>query len=163
MVYLGINLVAGGRRVLVLCPMLRMLSLLMLVGLLGLDAGCSTSSDHRLTGAVRYFNIRTDVAPRHLIVQIGDEIRWQNLNAHAVRLRMLAETNPDLIACDKGFSQFGILQDSVTIAPLQSVSLCFSKPTTVRFNVWLEADNPQGAITPTGSIRIEPSRSKRSS
>jgi hypothetical protein len=70
---------------------------------------------------------------------------------------------PELIACDKGFSALGMLQDTVTIAPMQYVSLCFSKPTTVRFNVWLEADNPQGAMTPTGSIRIEPSASKRSS
>ena len=137
--------------------------LLILLGLLVIDTGCSTSSGPRLTGAIRYFNIRAEVAPRHLIVQVGDEIRWQNLNAHAVQLRMLEETNPELIACDKGFSKFGVLQDSVIIAPQQSVSLCFSKPTTIRFNVWLEADNPQGAMTPTGSVRIEPSASKRSS
>ena len=143
--------------------MLRTLSLIILLGLLVVEAGCSTPSGPRLTGAVRYFNIRSEVAPRHLIVQVGDEIRWQNLNSQAVRLRMLEETNPELISCHKGFSQFGVLQDSVTIAPMQSVSLCFSKPTTVRFNVWLEADNPQGAMTPTGSIRIEPSASKRSS
>ncbi len=143
--------------------MRRTLSLLILLGLLVAESGCSTPSGPRLTGAVRYFNIRAEVAPRHLIVQVGDEIRWQNLNSHAVRLRMLEETNPELIACDKGFSALGMLQDTVTIAPMQYVSLCFSKPTTVRFNVWLEADNPQGAMTPTGSIRIEPSASKRSS
>ncbi|HPV82960.1 MAG TPA: hypothetical protein PK866_07525, partial [Nitrospira sp.] len=84
--------------------MRRTLSLLILLGLLVAESGCSTPSGPRLTGAVRYFNIRAEVAPRHLIVQVGDEIRWQNLNSHAVRLRMLEETNPELIACDKGFS-----------------------------------------------------------
>lgn len=125
--------------------------------------GCSTPSTTRLTGAVRYFNIRAEIAPRHLIAQIGDEIRWQNLNPHPVRLRMLEQSDPTLIACDKGFKEFGVVQDTVTIAPLQSVSLCFSKPATIRFNVWLDADDPQGAMTPTGTIRVEPSATRRNS
>ena len=139
------------------------LSVFLVLTTVGFTTGCSTPSTTRLTGAVRYFNIRTDVAPRQLIVQIGDEIRWQNLNPHPVRLRMLEESDPTVIACDKGFKQFGVVQDTVTIAPMQSVSLCFSKPGTIRFNIWLDADNPQGAMTPTGSIRIEPSASKRNS
>ncbi|MBA3752841.1 MAG: hypothetical protein H0X01_01560 [Nitrospira sp.] len=145
--------------------MIRLLPLLFLILLhVGLEAGCSSKPDPRLTGAVRYFNIRTDVAPRHLIVRIGDEVRWQNLNQHPVRLRMLEDNGPELIACDKGFSRLGILQDTVTIAPLQYVSLCFSKAATLRFNVWLDADDPQGTMTPTGSIRVEPAASsKRSS
>ena len=89
----------------------------------------------KLTGTVRYFNIRTDIAPRQLIVQIGDEIRWQNLNSEPVRLRLLEEGNPTRLECGKGFSQFGVAQDTVTIAPLQYASLCFGKPGTVRFNV----------------------------
>ncbi|MCE3221948.1 MAG: exported protein of unknown function [Nitrospira sp.] len=122
---------------------------------LGFDAGCSSKPDPRLTGSIRYFNIRTDVAPRQLIVQVGDEVRWQNLNQHPVRLRMLEEQGPDLFVCDKGFSQLGVVQDTVTIAPLQYVSLCFSKAATLRFNVWLDANDPQGAMTPTGTIRVE--------
>lgn len=119
-------------------------------------SSCGTTPSTKLTGAIRYFNIRTDIAPRQLIAQIGDEIRWQNLNPEPVRLRLLEEGKPTLIECGKGFSQFGVVQDTVTIAPLQYASLCFGKPGTVRFNVWLDADNPQGAMTPTGSIRIEP-------
>jgi hypothetical protein len=127
----------------------------------GLEVGCSSTPGASLTGTIRYFNIRTEVAPRHMIVQIGDEIRWQNLNQHPVRLRMLGDMGLDLVACGKGFSQLGVLQDTVTIAPMQYVSLCFSKPTTMRFNVWLDVNNPQGAMTPTGSIRVEPSDSSR--
>jgi len=143
--------------------MVRAVLFLLILLMAGLDAGCSSTPGTSLTGTIRYFNIRTEVAPRHLIVQIGDEIRWQNLNQHPVRLRMLEAMGLDLFACDKGFSQLGVLQDTVTIAPMQYVSLCFSKPATMRFNVWLDADNPQGAMTPTGSIRVEPSNSKRSS
>ncbi len=139
------------------------LALLFMLLAVGFSTACSTTSTTRLTGAVRYFNIRAEIAPRHLIAQIGDEIRWQNLNPHPVRLRMLEESDPTLIACDKGFKQFGVVQDTVTIAPLQSVSLCFSKPGTIRFNIWLDADNPQGAMTPTGTIRVEPSPSRRNS
>ncbi|MBS0168938.1 MAG: hypothetical protein JSR62_01180 [Nitrospira sp.] len=119
-------------------------------------SSCGTTPSSKLTGAVRYFNIRADIAPRQLIAQIGDEIRWQNLNPEPVRLRLLGEGNLVPIECGKGFSQFGVVQDTVTIAPLQYASLCFGKAGTVRFNVWLDADNPQGAMTPTGSIRIEP-------
>lgn len=130
----------------------------------GIVAGCASKSGPPLTGVIQYFNIRTEVAPRHLTVQVGDEVRWQNLNQHAVRLRMLEDHGADFFACDKGFSQLGIVQDTVTIAPLQYVSLCFSKAATLRFNVWLDADDPQGAMTPTSTIRIErPSASKRSS
>ena len=139
------------------------LACLLILLTVGASIGCSTPSASRLTGAVRYFNIRSEIAPRHLIAQIGDEIRWQNLNPHPVTLRMLENSDPALLACDKGFTQFGVMQDTVTIAPLQSVSLCFLKPGTIRFNVWLDADNPQGAMTPTGTIRIEPSSSRRNS
>ncbi len=144
--------------------MVRNILILFVLFAVGSDAGCNSTPGTRLTGTIRYFNIRTEVVPRHLIVQIGDEIRWQNLNQHPVLLRMLEDMSLNQAACDKGFSQLGVLQDTVTIAPMQYVSLCFSKPATVRFNIWLDADNPQGAMTPTGSIRIEPSdSSKRSS
>lgn len=135
--------------------------LLVLLLALGFDSGCASKPDPRLTGSIRYFNIRTDVAPRHLIVQVGDEVRWQNLNQHAVRLRMLEDHGADFFACNKGFSQLGVVQDTVTIAPLQYVSLCFSKAATLRFNVWLDANDPQGAMTPTSTIRIEKSTSSK--
>jgi len=144
--------------------MFRPLLLLFVLLVLGFDIGCAFKPGSRLTGSIRYFNIRTDVAPRHLIVQVGDEVRWQNLNQQAVRLRMLEDPAPDLFACNKGFSQLGVVQDTVTIAPLQYVSLCFSRAATLRFNVWLDADDPQGAMTPTSTIRIEKSSgSKRTS
>lgn len=133
-----------------------MIVLCLLLLATSLTSGCGTTPSTKLTGAVRYVNIRTDIAPRQLIVQIGDEIRWQNLNAEPVRLRLLEEGTPALLECGKGFSRFGVVQDTVTIAPQQYASLCFAKPGIVRFNVWLDADNPQGTMTPTGSIRIEP-------
>jgi hypothetical protein len=141
--------------------MLRPLLFVLALLAFGFDNGCAFKPDPRLTGSIRYFHIRTDVAPRTLIVQIGDEVRWQNLNQHAVRLRLLEEHGPDLFVCDKGFSQLGVVQDTVTIAPLQYVSLCFSRAATLRFNVWLDADNPQGAMTPTSTVRIERSAGSR--
>ena len=164
MQYLGSILVVAGGANFVGSRMIRRLLFAVLLLTIGIDTGCASKPDPRLTGAIRYFNIRTEVAPRHLTVQVGDEVRWQNLNQHAVRLRMLEDHGDDFFACDKGFSQLGVVQDTVTIAPLQYVSLCFSKAATLRFNVWLDANDPQGAMTPTSTIRIErPSASKRSS
>ncbi|GMV49690.1 hypothetical protein FBQ96_13310 [Nitrospirales bacterium NOB] len=138
--------------------MLQRLSFSCLFLAIALGAGCAGASKTPLTGAVRYVNIRNEITPRQLIVQVGDEVRWQNLNQHPVRLRLLEDRAIEVIACDKGFSRLGMLDDTVTIPPLQHVSLCFSQPTTVRFNVWLDADDPHGAMTPTGSIRIDPPR-----
>lgn len=159
--YLVTILVENNRCVFVRLPMRFALSLALVLLTLCFSTGCGTSSNSRPTGSIRYFNIRTDIAPRQLIVQIGDEIRWQNLNPEPVRLRLLEDGTPAFIECGKGFSKFGVVQDTVTIAPLQYASLCFARPGTIRFNVWLDADNPQGAITPTGSIRVEPSASSK--
>lgn len=149
-------LVAARRAVSVKSRMRYIMYLCLLVLSTSATSGCGTPSSTKLTGAVRYVNIRVDIAPRQLIAQIGDEIRWQNLNPEPVRLRLLEEGTPALLECGQGFSRFGVVQDTVTIAPQQYASLCFAKPGTIRFNVWLDADNPQGTMTPTGSIRIEP-------
>jgi hypothetical protein len=35
------------------------------------------------------------------------------------------------------------------------VSLCFSKPSTLRFNVWMDWENSQSNISPTLTVHVE--------
>ena len=122
--------------------------------LLGLQ-GCLLQQTAGTAGAVRYVEIRDQVTPLTLYAKIGDEIRWQNLSSDAVRVGFLDNKWHDLVACEKGFTRFGGMDDFVTIQPQEYVSLCFSKAATVRYNVWMDARNLKGPMSPTAAIRID--------
>ena len=117
-------------------------------------SGCGTAAVSNPT-TVHDVNISQDVTPRLLTVQPGDEIRWHNLLPSPVKVGILDNKWQDNILCQKGFMWFGQMNDLVTIAPNEYVSLCFSKPGTVRYNVWLDPNNLTGSMTPTSTIRID--------
>lgn len=124
---------------------------ILLSGILSCTAGPHAGG----SGAVRYIQIRHDVTPSTLYAQVGDEIRWHNLSQDPVRVGILDNKWRDHVACEKGFTRFGTMKDVVTIQPQEYVSLCFSKAATVRYNVWLHAQNLKGAMSPTAAIRID--------
>ena len=117
-------------------------------------SGCSTPPVPPST-TVHEVRIKEDVTPRSLNVQRGDEIRWHNLLSGPVQVGILDNTWQDKVTCQKGFQWFGLMNDLVTIAPQDYVSLCFSKPGTVRYNVWLDPKNLTGSMTPTSTIHID--------
>ncbi len=118
--------------------------------------GCAPLPKPPEEATVRYIQIREDALPRDLYASVGDEVRWQNLTSTPVRLGLLGTQVLDRATCQQGFSRFGSLDDFVTIQPRGYVSLCFSLPGIVRYNVWLDADNPRGPMTPTGRIHLSP-------
>jgi hypothetical protein len=124
---------------------------ILLLGMLSCTAGPQAGG----SGAVRYIQIRHDVTPPTLYARVGDEIRWHNLSPDPVRVGILDNKWRDHVACEKGFTRFGMMEDLVTIQPQEYVSLCFSKAATVRYNVWLHAQNLKGSMSPTASIRID--------
>ncbi|MBU6435384.1 MAG: hypothetical protein KJS98_18910, partial [Nitrospirae bacterium] len=93
------------------------------------------------SNTIRYVEILKTVQPAVLYAQVGDEIRWQNLNDEVVHMRFLDTPNWEMVICEKGFRWMGLRQDSATIKPKEFVSLCFSKPNTIRFNVWMDWEN----------------------
>ena len=110
----------------------------------GFVSGCTTTPNSKLTGTVRYFNIRTDIAPRQLIVQIGDEIRWQNLEFRTspVTAARRRQSNTSRvregilpIRCGAGHG------DDRAAAIRQS---CFGKPGTVRLQRVAGRREPSG-------------------
>ena len=119
--------------------------------------GCEhTPLNH--TGAVRSFQIQDTVQPTVLYAQVGDEIRWQNLSDKVVHLRFLETPNWEAVTCETGFRWMGLREDSATIKPKEYVSLCFSKPTTIRFNVWMDWENSPSKISSTLTVHVESPR-----
>lgn len=117
--------------------------------------GCSLKERVQRTGTVRYVKILDEVKPTTLYVRVGDEIRWLNLQSSPVRVGILNGGWHGDVTCEKGFKRFGTMEDLVVIAPQEYVSLCFAKPATVHYNVWLDAQNFKGSMSPTATIRID--------
>src|SRR4051794_32540657 len=86
-------------------------------------SGCGTAAVSN--SKVHDVNISQDVSPRLLNVQRGDEIRWHNLLTSPVKVGILDNKWQDNILCQKGFMWLGQMNDLVTIAPNEYVSLCF--------------------------------------
>lgn len=105
---------------------------------------------------VRSIEISDVVTPHTLYAKPGEEIRWQNLRANPVRVGFLTMRLLDELACEKGMATFwGGASDLVTIPPGGSMSLCFVRAGTVQYNVWFDAENPKGAISPTAAVYVE--------
>jgi plastocyanin len=79
--------------------------------------GCSVKENVQSTGTVPYVQILDEVKPPTLYARVGDEIRWVNLQSSTVRVGFLNGGWHGHVACEKGFTRFGTLQDLVEIAP----------------------------------------------
>jgi len=128
-------------------------SLMVVLICLALIPGCASQS---ATQPVRTHDIqiREHVSPQDLYVSIGDEVRWQNLRLDPVKVGLLSHHDLNLVLCEKGFKRFGMVDDTTTIPPMGYVSLCFSRPGSVQYNVWLNPADPRGRMTPTARIQV---------
>lgn len=132
-----------------------LVSLVMALWVVSEIVGCSQNVSVQSTGAVRYVHILDEVRPQTLYARVGDEIRWLNLQSGPVRVGILHGAWDGHVACEKGFKRFGAMDDVVVIAPQEYVSLCFAKPATIRYNIWMDAKNLKGSMSPTATIRID--------
>lgn len=133
----------------------RRLGFIALVALLCGWPGCGPPQTRPESAAVHEVYIEEGVQPVLLYAKRGDEIRWHNLRPEAVTLGLLGTTWRDHLVCQKGFTKFGLVDDLVVIPPHQYVSLCFSQPGTVSYNVWLDPKNLTASMTPTSTIRVD--------
>jgi hypothetical protein len=121
---------------------------------LALVSGCATASTVKTSTRTHFIQIREQVSPQDLYVYVGDEVRWQNLRQDPVKVSLLSHHRLDLVSCEKGFTRLGTMEDAAMIPPREYVSLCFSQPGTIHYNVWLNPDNPRGSMTPTAHIQV---------
>jgi plastocyanin len=119
-------------------------------------SACSHSPTSEASRTVREIQIGDTVQPQTLYAKPGEEIRWQNVRSSPVNLGFLTTSLLKELSCQKGIvTLFGEVKDFVSIPPHESVSVCFVRPGELKYNVWLNPENPRGAITPTATIRVE--------
>jgi hypothetical protein len=123
--------------------------------------GCASGSTTSRSIRTHFIQIPERVSPQDLHVNVGNEVRWQNLRPDPVKVGLLSHHRLDLVSCEKGFSRFGTMEDTAMIPPREYVSLCFSRPGTIQYNVWLNPDNPRGSMTPTAKIQVSSSPTLR--
>ena len=123
--------------------------------LLYLSSACGHRPATASAPVVRAVEISGQVVPQELFVLPGEEVRWTNRRANAVRLGFLSVNLLNEVACEKGIATvFGTIRDLVIIPPGGSVSLCFAHFGELKYNVWFDAENPRGAISPTATIYV---------
>ncbi len=94
------------------------------------------------------------MTPADLRVQPGDEIRWVNQRSTPVTVEFLGDALDD-VTCQAGFSNlFRRQQESATIQPNESVSLCFGKVGTVTYNARMDSPVAGGQTIESGTIRV---------
>lgn len=126
------------------------------VGLVYVLSACGHQPATNSSATVHTIQISDLVTPDTLYAKPGEEIRWRNLRSNPVRLGFLTMRLLDELACEKGVATFwGGMSDLVTIPPGGSMSLCFVRVGVLQYNVWFDAENPKGAISPTASVHVE--------
>jgi plastocyanin len=94
------------------------------------------------------------MTPTELRVQLGDEIRWVNQRSTPVTVEFLGDALND-VTCQSGFSNLlRRQQETATIRPDESASLCFGRVGTVTYNARMESPVAGGQMIESGMIHI---------
>lgn len=139
--------------------MFRVKSLVIVVTLLAVTgcaaiAGTGSIASTSRTGTIHDVSFAETMTPVNLRVQPGDEIRWVNKRSTPVTVEFLADALED-VSCQVGFSSFlRRQQETATIEPNETASLCFSKAGTVTYNARMDSPVAGGQIIEAGTIRI---------
>ena len=116
--------------------------------------GTGSISDTTRTGAIHTVNFEEHMTPANLQVQPGDEVRWVNQRSTSVTVEFLGDALDD-VTCQTGFSSlFRRQQETATINPNESVSLCFGRVGTVTYNARMESPVAGGQMIESGTIRV---------
>ncbi|MDT8322450.1 MAG: hypothetical protein RQ826_18205, partial [Xanthomonadales bacterium] len=84
----------------------------------------------------------------------GDEVRWVNRRSTPVKLEFLEDALEDVV-CQSGFSSLlRRQQESATIKPNESASLCFGRVGTITYNARMDSPVAGGQMIESGTIRV---------
>lgn len=108
------------------------------------------------TGEVHDVNFAEHMTPVNLRVRPGDEVRWVNQRSTSVSVEFLGDAL-DNVSCQRGFSSLlKRQQESATIEPNQSVSLCFDRSGTITYNARMVSAVAGGQTIQPGTIQVRP-------
>jgi plastocyanin len=131
----------------------------MIIGAALLAVGCATVESTTRTGRIHEVRFAERMTPDNLRIEPGDEVRWINERSSPVTVEFL-EGALDSVSCEEGFSRRsltnlrGAREESTTIRPMDSASLCFTVPGTVTYNARMESAVAGGQTIEPGTIRV---------
>ena len=118
-------------------------------------AACSHGTAASSGRTVRTVEISDHVKPGVMYASPGDEVRWMNARENPVRVGFLNRNLLEDHQCQNGIvNLLGEVNDLFTIDPGESISLCPVRAGDLRYNVWFDADNPRGSMSPTMTVKI---------
>lgn len=96
------------------------------------------------------------LVPKEIRATVGEEIRWHNQLSVPVHLGFLGVRPIKEVSCGKGFTTlFGGIKDIVTIGAGESVSACFSRAGTLKYNMWMDLGDPLHSMSPVAVLYLE--------
>jgi len=117
-------------------------------------AGTAGIADSSRTGVIHEVRFAEQMTPVNVRAQIGDEVRWVNQRSTPVQIQFLDNALDDVV-CQVGFSSvLRRQQESATIRPNESVSLCFGRNATIIYNARLDSPVAGGQTIESGTIRV---------
>ncbi len=123
-------------------------------------AGCAAMkgtagiADSSRTGTIHDVKFEERMTPVNLRVRQGDEVRWVNRRSTPVKLEFLEGALEDVV-CQSGFSSLlRRQQESATIKPNDSASLCFGRVGTITYNARMDSPIAGGQMIESGTIRV---------
>jgi plastocyanin len=117
-------------------------------------SGCATIAETTRTGAIHEVRFEEHMTPTEMSVQAGDEIRWVNQRSTPVTVEFLGSALDDVV-CQRGFTNLlRMRQESATIRPNESASLCFGTEGTVTYNARMDSPVAGGQMIESGTIRV---------
>jgi plastocyanin len=131
----------------------------MMIGAALLAVGCASVESTTRTGRIHEVRFAERMSPDNLRIEPGDEIRWINERSSPVTVEFLAGAL-DSVSCEQGFSKRGLTnlrgarEESTTIRPSDSASLCFTVEGTMTYNARMESDVAGGQLIESGTIRV---------
>jgi plastocyanin len=116
--------------------------------------GTDSIADTTRTGTIHTVRFEERMTPANLRVQPGDEVRWVNQRSTPVTVEFLGDALDDA-TCQRGFSSLlRRQQETATIKPNESASLCFGRVGTVTYNARMESPVAGGQMIESGTIRV---------
>lgn len=116
--------------------------------------GTAGIADSSRTGTIQDVKFEERMTPVILRVRQGDEVRWVNRRSTDVKLEFLDGALDDVV-CQSGFSNlFRRQQESATIKPNGSASLCFGRVGTITYNARMDSPVAGGQMIESGTIQV---------
>lgn len=123
------------------------------VGVL-LVTSCSSVPAITRTGDIYDVTIQEDVAPKRVVVQVGDEIRWVNHRSQPVRIDFSGDVLDDA-SCRRGFTNWiGMNQNTMTLDANETASVCFAGRGLYVYNVRMDSALPGGKQIVQGEVQV---------